>query len=239
MLRTLACEELLVAGAAARVASSMDTVVEVIVSGGYRGLHVADNPNYSAGTQLNRSFYKACGGFMTGQLANNSILQHSRNRATEEAITLWALVGSQWPLDNGAIQNRVTVMVVEAISVFSLNARRTLEAIPNRSSIRLDQPRWKWEPLAEGEVVGGLSDAMNRIIHARKLDVGWEELPAESSVIASGAVVVPYVRAETDRRELAFIDPFAMAHAFLYKALPLLDFGSSSNVDHLPQGRPQ
>ena len=63
---------------------------------------------------------------------------------------------------------------------------------------------------------------MNRIIHAHKLDVGFEELPAEVAVIAEGALVVPYMRAQTDRRKLAFIDPFALAHAFLCDALPEL-----------------
>ena len=73
-----------------------------------------------------------------------------------------------------------------------------------------------------------LWDAMNRIIHARKLDVGWETVPSEVAVIAGGAIVVPYVQAETDRREYTFIDPFAMAHAFLYKALALLEFGRTT-----------
>jgi hypothetical protein len=53
--------------------------------------------------------------------------------------------------------------------------------------------------------------------------VGWEILPSNASVIAGGAIVIPYVQAETDRRALAFIDPFALAHSFLYKALPALD----------------
>jgi hypothetical protein len=34
-------------------------------------------------------------------------------------------------------------------------------------------------------------------------------------------VVIPYIQSETDRRELAFIDPFALAHAYLYEVYPL------------------
>lgn len=71
--------------------------------------------------------------------------------------------------------------------------------------------------------MGDLRDSLNRVIHARKLEVGWEELPSDASAIAAGAIVVPYIQAETDRRALAFIDPFAQAHAFLYHALPLLE----------------
>ena len=71
--------------------------------------------------------------------------------------------------------------------------------------------------------MANLWDAVNRIIHARKLDVGWETLPKNAPVIPEGAIIIPYVQAETDRRPLAFVDPFALAHAFLYQALPLLD----------------
>jgi hypothetical protein len=42
----------------------------------------------------------------------------------------------------------------------------------------------------------------------KKLDVGWETLPENASVIPVGAIIIPYVQAETDRRPLAFIDPF-------------------------------
>jgi hypothetical protein len=41
-------------------------------------------------------------------------------------------------------------------------------------------------------------------------------------VIDGGAIIVPYIRAETDRKELAFIDPFALSHAYLYDVLPSL-----------------
>jgi len=71
-------------------------------------------------------------------------------------------------------------------------------------------------------VVSDLWDALNRIIHAQKLQVGFEKLPKEMEVIVGGACVVPYIQAETDRRKLAFIDPFALAHAFLYDVFPKL-----------------
>lgn len=160
---------------------------------------------------------------MVEQVEMETVIRHSRVRATEEAIVLWAIASAQCPLDHRLIQDQTTVMVVEAISSFSLNARRALEVIPERPHIKLNQPRWNWIPKANGEVVANLWDAVNRIIHARKLDVGWEALPKNASVIPAGAIIIPYVQAETDRRPLAFIDPFALAHAFLYQALPLLD----------------
>lgn len=145
-----------------------------------------------------------------------NIVRHSRNRATEEAVMLWALASAQYPLNHRVIQEEVTIVLVEAVSSFAINARRALEGSAERSGIKLVQPRWQWTPNNGGEVVEDLWDSLNRVIHAKKLDVGWEKLPFGASVIADGAIVVPYVRAETDRRPLAFIDPFAMAHAFLY-----------------------
>jgi hypothetical protein len=160
---------------------------------------------------------------MAERVEMETVIRHSRVRATGDAVVLWALSSAQYPLDHRLIQDQVTVMVVEAVSSFSLSARRALEVVLERPSIKLNQPRWNWVPKAKGEVVVNLWDAVRRIIHARKLDVGWEELPKDVSVIPAGAIIIPYVQAETDRRALAFIDPFALAHAFLYQALPLLD----------------
>lgn len=160
---------------------------------------------------------------MATPIEMESVVRHSRTRATEEAVILWALASAQYPLDHRVIQEEATVMLVEAISSFALNARRALEGTPDHSCIQLVQARWTWDPKEKGELVPNLWDALNRIIHAKRLEVGWEILPSNASVIAGGAIVIPYVQAETDRRALAFIDPFALAHAFLYKALPALD----------------
>jgi hypothetical protein len=151
-----------------------------------------------------------------------NIVRHSRNRATQEAVILWALASAQYPLKHKVIQGEATAVLIEAVSSFALNARRALEGSAKRSGIKLVQPRWRWVPNNHGEVVDDLWDSLNRIIHAKRLDVGWELLP-KVSVIEGGAIVVPYVQAETDRRLLAFIDPLAMSHAFLYDALQVLD----------------
>ena len=145
---------------------------------------------------------------MPERIGTESIVVHSQDRAIEEATLLWALASAQYPLDHRIIQDQATVLMVEAVSRFSLNARRALEVIQEHIPIALGQPRWKWEPKAAGELVTDLWEALNRIIHARNLEVGWEALPSSASVVASGAIVIPYVRAETDRRALVFIDPF-------------------------------
>ena len=171
------------------------------------------------------------------RVETENIVRHSRQRATEEAVTLWALASAQYPLNHKVIQAEAAVVLIEAVSSFAINARRALESSVKRSGIKLVQPRWQWTPNTKGEIVDDLWDSLSRIIHAKRLDVGWEVLPTTASVMAEGAIIIPYVLAETDRRPLAFIGPFAMAHAFLYKALPLLESCPSDQVQLLETDR--
>ena len=150
------------------------------------------------------------------------ITQHSIERASEDAVKLWALSSSQYPLRNRLIQEHINITVIDVISSFALNARRAMEILPPKVKYPLNAARWKWEPTIEGEMVTGLWGALNRIIHAKRLCVGFEKLPDSISVIDGGSIVIPYIRAEADRKELAFIDPFSLSHAFLYNALPAL-----------------
>ena len=151
-----------------------------------------------------------------------AITRHSVTRAADEAVQLWALASAQYPKQHELILEVATTSIIEIISTFALNARRALEALPPSEKFPLVQPRWQWAPHADGEVVSDFWDALNRIIHAQKLEVGFEQLPPSVSVIDGGALVVPYIRAATDRKKLAFIDPFALSHAFLYGAYPKL-----------------
>ncbi len=150
------------------------------------------------------------------------ITKHSIERASEEAVKLWALSSSQYPFQNRLIQEHTNITIIEVINSFALNARRAMEVLPPKVKYPLNAARCKWKPMEGGEKVADLWDALNRIIHARKLYVGFEQLPESVSVIDGGAIIVPYIRAETDRKELAFIDPFALSYAFLYGALPAL-----------------
>lgn len=150
------------------------------------------------------------------------VTRHSVARAADEAIKLWALASAQYPKRHSLILDAATAIIIETVSAFALNARRALEVLPPDQKFQLTQPRWQWVPKDDGEMVRDLWDALNRIIHAQKLDVGFEDLPRNVAVIAEGALVVPYVRAATDRKNVAFIDPFALSHAFLYGAFPAL-----------------
>jgi len=147
---------------------------------------------------------------------------HSLHRATDEAVSLWAYASAQYPKKHALLLDAATVRILESVSSFALNARRAMEVLPPKMAFALSQPRWHWEASAHGELVADLRDACNRIVHAQELQVGFEEHPQPGSFFPEGSLVVPYVRAATDRRKLAFIDPFALAHAFLYGALPEL-----------------
>jgi hypothetical protein len=121
--------------------------------------------------------------------------------------------------------------VIETISNFALNARRAMELLPTNEKFCLAQPRWLWKPSDNGEIVNDLRDALNRIVDAKKLDVGFLGVPTKEFIIGGGALVIPYVKAETDRRSEAYIDPFALSHAFLYFAYPRLTVLSADHVN--------
>lgn len=148
------------------------------------------------------------------------ITVHSIRRATDEAVSLWAYASAQYPQKHPLLLDAATVRILEAVSSFALNARRAMEVLPPKVAFALSQPRWRWDPSTHGGMVGDLRDACNCIVHAQELQVGFEQHQSIGSFFPEGSLVVPYVRAATDRRKLAFIDPFALAHAFLYGALP-------------------
>ena len=151
------------------------------------------------------------------------VTKHSVDRATDEAVRLWSFASTQYPIQGGlVIQAKLEHMVIESASAFSFNARRAMEILNRDQAFRLCQPRYEWKPAVDGEVVTSLWDGLNRIIHSRKMTVGFEQLPEKLSVMPGGTYVVPYLRAETDKRTSAFIDTFAFSHCFLYGVLPAL-----------------
>ncbi len=163
---------------------------------------------------------------MSGVTGENApmedITKHSVERATDGAVRLWSFASASYPIQDGVvIQARLEYMVVESASAFSLSARRAMEVL-NDLEFKLRQPRYEWQPTVDGEVVGNLRDARNRIIHSRKMTVGFEPLPEKMTVISGGAYIVPYIRVETDRRKLAVVDTFSLSHCFLYDVLPAL-----------------
>ena len=160
-----------------------------------------------------------------------AITKHSVSRAADEAVKLWALASAQYPKQHGLILDTAQMAVIETVSAFALNARRAMEVLPQAKKFALGSPRWQWAPTEDGEIVSDLWDALNRIIHAHKLEVGFVLLPAKVAVIDGGAVVVPFIRAATDRKKLAFIDPFALSHAFLHGVFPELMAAIVGNAD--------
>ena len=120
-----------------------------------------------------------------------AVTRHSAERATEEAVRLWSFSSAQYPIQDGAvIQARLEYMLVESASTFSFNARRAMEVLHPDREFKLRQPRYEWKPTVEGEVVGNLWDALNRIIHSRKMTVGFVQLPAHMTVMTGGTYVV-------------------------------------------------
>jgi hypothetical protein len=145
------------------------------------------------------------------------VIGQSHRRSLELAVRLWALSSAEYPKKHQPMLDQVADSIVDTVTQLAVVARRLLDQEPLADvQYHLATPRWSWAPSTNESVVLDLRDALNRIIHADRLQVGFESLPQELSVIDGGGVVVPYIKARTDRRPLSFIDPFAMAHAILY-----------------------
>jgi hypothetical protein len=148
------------------------------------------------------------------------IVRHFLERAAEEAVRL-ALGSAQYPRRHQPIVEAARVAAVEAMSAFALNARRAMEALPKSDKFVLAQPRWHWAPIKGGEV-RFRSLGCAEPSHSRSKARSWLRRVADVAVIDGGALVIPFVQAETDRKAMAFNDPFALSHAFLYQVLPRL-----------------
>lgn len=127
-----------------------------------------------------------------------AVTRHSVERAADEAVRLWSFASTQYPVHDGAvIQARLEHMVAESVSAFAFNARRSMESLHGRDEFRLVQPRYEWKPMIDGEIVTNLRHALNRIIHSKKMMIGFEQVPTELAIVTEGAYVVPYIRVET------------------------------------------
>ncbi len=150
------------------------------------------------------------------------VVHQSRRRSLELALRLWALSSTEYPLRHQPMLDQAADSIIDTATHLAVVARRLLDEKRHADArFHLATPRWSWAPTTDEFVVHDLRDALNRIIHADQLQVGFERLPPELSVIDGGSVVVPYLKARTDRHSSSFIDPFAMAHAILYGPVAL------------------
>ena len=148
------------------------------------------------------------------------ITDHSIQQASHSASVIWAIASAQYAQQNELLRDTIIAELISQLDLFALNARRAIERLPKGEPIELDTPRWKWEPTNDMPVVTMFDRALNHIIHAASLEIGFEKLPDQLSVIYGGASIIPYFHAETDQHKKAFIDPFALSHAYFYKVLP-------------------
>lgn len=91
-----------------------------------------------------------------------------------------------------------------------------------RTKFVLSEPFRIWSPAKGLTKVNVLRDALNRIIHATEFKVGFDRLPDDASRIRDGAIGVIYLSTQTDQRDEALIDVFALASCFFHQGLPAL-----------------
>jgi hypothetical protein len=148
------------------------------------------------------------------------IVRLSLDRASASAVRIWAMASAQYPERHGELCARLQATVVDDVSTFAVNGRRVIEWLGN-TKFQLVQRRWDWGHDNNPDEVSELKQALDRVLHARSLNVALVRLPLDQSVISGGAVVIPFLEIGTDWRTPALVDLFAMAHSFLYDVAPL------------------
>jgi len=153
----------------------------------------------------------------------SDINQFALQQAEAAAARLWAFGSAPFPLANGAIiQSHIEQAVTDTAIAFAIHVRRLLDNRAIRTKFTLDEPFWHWSPTRGLTKVMSLRDALNRIVHATAFTVGFERLPEGAAKIEGGAISVLYLQTETDQREEALIDVFALASCFFHQVLPVL-----------------
>jgi hypothetical protein len=151
------------------------------------------------------------------------INEFALQQAVAAAARLWAFGSAQFPLATGharVIQAHIDQSVTETAIAFAIHARRLLDNWGIQTRFTLDVPFRHWSPLKGMTKETNFRDALNRIVHATEFEVGFESLP--ETMIEGGAIGVIYLKTETERRNKALIDVFALASCFFYRILPEL-----------------
>ena len=131
--------------------------------------------------------------------------------ASEEACRIWAYCGAQY-VDNNELLKEVSYQILRSLSVFSVNARRVLEAIPKNQNFSITSSPWSAAQPPQG-LEADLWGSLSLAIHASDLQIQFAEL-AKGQYIR-GAKVVSHALVSTDRKPGKAISPFGMAYSFL------------------------
>ena len=144
-------------------------------------------------------------------------------QAEVAAARLWAFGSAPYPLSGGAlIQRHIEQEVTNTAIAFAIHVRRLVDNKALRTKFLLNEPFRIWAPTNGLTKVNDLREALNRIIHATEFKVGFERLPDDSTKIQGGAIGVIYLSTQTDQRDEALIDVFALASCFFHQVLPEL-----------------
>jgi hypothetical protein len=134
--------------------------------------------------------------------------------AIRDAVSITALSGSVY-FPTEFIIDEVQRQLLDKVTSFAIHARRALE-IANLRGIQIEGGRWRFvAPPPELKEERNLWDAINKIIHARHLQVYvFQRSPSEIFLGPGFEWVLMHLEVQSDR-EKVHVSPFGLAYSYL------------------------
>ena len=139
----------------------------------------------------------------------------AREAAIRDAVTITALAGSVY-FPSEFIIDEVQRQLLDRVTSFAIHARRALE-IADLRGIEIEGGRWRFVmPPPDMNEERNLWDAVNKILHARHLQVYvFQKSPAEIFLSPGFEWVLMHLEVQSDRGEKVHVSPFGLAYSYL------------------------
>jgi hypothetical protein len=145
-----------------------------------------------------------------GELA----IEVARKSAFRDAIRLSALAYASY-FPNDQIISEAERQIVDCLGSFAINARRTLELL-DIQGVRIEGGRWKFKDAVKDlNEATDLRDTVNKIVHARMLQVFVFQKETNVFLDAGHEWVFTYAAIRSDRGPTVHVNPVGLAYSFL------------------------
>ncbi len=139
---------------------------------------------------------------------------HADGIATREAILVAGLADCTWPSHDERLVRLISEVMVKHIGDFAIAARRSLEISDQRNIAVYDISRRLGIRVNIRTYGGDLWNAVNCIIHARKIVVMTWEMGAKLFPKVSDRRI-SHLNVHSDQGSEVYLCPFGLAHAYL------------------------
>ena len=140
------------------------------------------------------------------------------SRAIDSALRLFSISSSIIPIE---FKDRVSDQIIVEISEFALHARRVNEICDFRKFDFSTTKSDRWNTSGhQSPLEDRYQNALNRLIHAKSLTVGYSQWGGEKIFLSSQNNIIPsYLEIETDRLDAKCVSIFGVSFCFLTEVI--------------------